>query len=223
MNPFYYLPIALGLFIIIKIFFVVVGGRRRRKAFQEIADSLHLTYLPDGDEALISSFAQMPLLASDRGNRAFNVLQGNFQGVEVTVVDWESTSGSGENSTTRVETVLQLRSSDLQLPNFTLRPQNWIHGIAVGLGLPDINFDSHPRFSKQSLLNGMNEEQIRRVFTPRVLEFFEEHPTWQAGGNQDRFLFGVSSKKLAPKEIRDYINEGLNLLNRFKSSSMFVQ
>ena len=43
------------------------------------------------------------------------------------------------------------------------------------LGLKDIDFDSHPQFSKDYLLKGADEAAVRRCFHPAVLTFFEQH------------------------------------------------
>ncbi len=61
----------------------------------------------------------------------------------------------------------------MRLPNFTLRPENLFHKIGQVFGYQDIDFDSHPEFSKRYLLKGENESEVRSTFSADTLAFYE--------------------------------------------------
>jgi hypothetical protein len=64
--------------------------------------------------------------------------------------------------------VISFQSSLLSLPEFELRSENMFHKIGKAFGCQDINFESHPEFSKRYLLRGADEEAVRTFFTPEM-------------------------------------------------------
>ena len=60
-------------------------------------------------------------------------------------------------------------------PRFQLRPKTFINKIIEAFGAQDINFESFPIFSKNYTLTGNNETEIRELFSPEVIKFFESH------------------------------------------------
>jgi hypothetical protein len=86
------------------------------------------------------------------------------------------------------ETVGCFVSPALRLPRFRLSPERPLEKIASALGLRDIDFASHPGFSRSYYLNSEDEAAVRRLFSTEVLRFFENHPGWQVEGRGDTLV-----------------------------------
>lgn len=215
---FFGVPIVLG---IIRGIVIVVGGKRRAKEMRQLAVSMNFSFEAKGDDALVSSLTHLPMFSDGRHHRMRNVMRGRVDDIDVTVMDHEYTAGSAgsAHSKTHLRTVIEIRSSLLRIPSFALTPQGWLHNIAIGLGAPDINFDSHPSFSRQYLLFGDHEEAIRSFFTGDILEFYEQRGEWSTSGDGDRLVLHKSSKPIPPRGIRSFLEEGLELFLLFKAAS----
>jgi len=57
------------------------------------------------------------------------------------------------------------------------------------VGLHDIDFDAHPRFSKNYLLRGTDNEKVRDLFRHDVLDVFEGIEVLSAEGLRDQFIY----------------------------------
>lgn len=89
---------------------------------------------------------------------------------------------------TQRETVACVVSPRLRLPRFRLSPRRLAEKIASLVGFRDVDFDSHPHFSRLYFLNTEDEGAVRRLFQPSALNFFENHPGLHVEGRGDTLL-----------------------------------
>ncbi|MFH1851691.1 MAG: hypothetical protein ABIA75_05035 [Candidatus Neomarinimicrobiota bacterium] len=191
--------------------------KQRTAALTALAESLKLTFGHKADERLYSLTNHFHLFTQGHSRKIANVLQGSIQGVDLYLMDYRYTIGGGKESHTFRQTVLLFRTSRLDLPEFALRPENLIHRIVGAFGYQDIDFDSHPEFSRQYLLRGVDEEAIRELFGTDKLDYFEKHPKLCTEGKADTLLFYRLSKRVTPDEMPNFLKEGLTILGLFKS------
>ena len=79
--------------------------------------------------------------------------------------------------------------------------------IGGAIGLQDIDFDTHPNFSKMFVLKSDNEPAIREYFKPPLLEFFEAKKGISVEAGYGALFFYRPSKKIKPEEIKDYLSQ----------------
>ena len=165
-------------------FIVFIGGsmiwshfreKKRRELLDQVANDMQLTYMKDGDHNLHEFFSSAKLFSTGRGRKLTNLIKGETDEVEIAIFDYQYTTGSGKNQTTHRRSVAGLRSTSLMpIPAFTMRPEGMLDKIGGAMGFQDFDFESHPRFSDMFDLQGSNEEEVRALFTPALLEFFEQ-------------------------------------------------
>ena len=97
-------------------------------------------------------------------------MQGELDGVAVSLFDYTYVTGSGKSRHDHHQTVVGLSLPTLTLPPFVLMPENLFHKVVSALGWHDIDFPEAPNFSKRFLLRGAQEHAIRAAFNPGVLE-----------------------------------------------------
>ena len=105
------------------------------------------------------------------------------------------------------------------LPQFDLRPENFLHRIGSAFGYQDIDFDSNPEFSKRYLLRG-DEEQVRRLFTPSLLMFFEQlEKGWSVETSGPWLMAYRLGKQLKPQAdlFREFIERTSSIAAAVKS------
>ena len=163
-----------------------------------------------------------------------NVLSGDSEQLgygeafEVTVLDCsyvrpasvlERPLGFGGENKTIVQTVICFHSSQLSLPDFSMRPEEWHHKLRSKLGYQDIDFELHPtaaEFSKKYLLRGKDEQKIRVLFTDTVLTFFAAHPdkVWLEGSG-DQLISYRWCQLIEPEDIPAFMKEGFEVFRLF--------
>ena len=193
--------------------------KKRTEALQIIANALNFSFVRKGDDSLIRAHDHFNLFSKGRSKKVSNIMNGCSGDMNITIMDYQYTTGSGKNSTTYSQTLIVIQSNLLQLPSFSLSPENIFHKIGGIFGYKDIDFDSHPKFSKQYLLRGEDEEAIRAVFRDELLEFYEKDKGLNTEANNDKFIYYKTAKRLAPKNIQAFLQEGINLYGLLKTQA----
>jgi len=182
-------------------------AKKRREAFIETAEEMGLQSYPDGDPELMNRFAGFKLFSQGRGRRMKNVVQGDSGEVKIAIFDYQYTTGSGKQSRTHYQSIVSLQSREIQCPDFTMRPEGMFDKIGSKMGFQDIDFDTHPEFSKMFVLKSSNEPAIREYFKPPLLEFFESKKGISVEAGDGALFFYRPSKKIKAEEIKDYLGQ----------------
>ncbi len=165
------LPIILGIGIVTVIRLALRA--RRGEALQTAGAGMKFRFQPMADAGLIDRLEHFHLFSQGRRKKILNVLQGRAGDIDVSVFDYRYVTGGGQQSRHWRQTVILFESDEMRLPSFTLRPENLFHKIGQVFGYKDIDFDSHPEFSKRYLLRGENESEVRDTFSADTLRFYE--------------------------------------------------
>ena len=192
--------------------------KKRSEALEYIASSLHFSFERKCYDTLIRENS-FELFNKGRAKKVSNQMTGSSGDMNISIADYKYTVGSGKNSTTYSQTILIIQSEHLHLPSFTLCPENFLHKIGGMFGYKDIDFTSHPQFSKQYLLRGSDEDSIRETFNEEVLYFFEKDKGLNVEGKVDKFIYYKASKRVSPKEIQNFLQEAINLYGILKTKN----
>ena len=195
------------------------------KKFKDFAEQMGMEFSAKGDRALRESLAAFDLFS--KGDAAppipslTNVLHGDSEqlgyGEEFEVRTLDFTYQSGKSTIN--QTVICFRSSQLSLPDFSMRPEYFFHKIGSKLGYQDIDFESHPtaaEFSKKYLLRGEGEQKIRALFTDKVLTFFAANPDEVCvEGSGDQLILYRDGKIIELEDIPAFMKEGFEVFRLF--------
>jgi hypothetical protein len=192
--------------------------KQRTDHLRAVAADLGLPFFEDGDPALVAQLGGFQLFSLGRGRRAFNMLHGDTDDVDVAIFDYQYTTGSGKNRHTRRQTVICIDSTQLNLPAFALRPENFADRIGQWFGFRDLDFETHPKFSSLFLLRGEDEAGIRELFGPGVLEFFENTPPLCAEAAGTRLICYRSGQRVEPAAMRAWLDEGFRVYVQFREA-----
>lgn len=204
------------LVIIVIILLVRYFSKKRTDALTAFAEFEHYTFTKNPDDTFLPSLSRFHLFSKGYAKKGSNVLSKHSTERDLTIFDYRYTTGGGKNSHTWSQTVVLYQSNRLQLPSFTLRPENVFHKIGKSFGYKDIDFDTYPIFSKQYLLRGEDEMKVRKLFTERALSYFDEKKGFCVEGDGTQLLFYRSSKKVSPQNMPVFLETGLEVFNLFK-------
>lgn len=146
--------------------------KKRTEALYAWAASRQLVPMEEGH--LLQELGRFKLLNQGHSRSVRNVVRGQREQGQLTVFDFSYVTGGGRNRTTHKQTVVVLQTPGRMTAPFFIRRQRAIlDAIGKVFGGQDINFEEDAQFSKGWVLQG-EEESVRRVFTPRLREFFKE-------------------------------------------------
>lgn len=204
--------------LIIAITIGLVGHYREKQRTEELlatADRMGFSFSPEAEPSLLGTLSHFHLFSQGRGRKIRNVMRKRLASVEVAIFDYQYTTGSGRHSSTHYQTVVLFESERLQLPDFTLRPEDVFHKIGGFFGYQDIDFEANPAFSDTYLLQGSDEAQIRAVFTDEVLSYYVQH--WractEASGRQ--LVYYRNHQRETSARMQNFFDRGLSVLGLF--------
>ena len=184
-----------------------------------IAHKLNLQFSPEGDDSLLERLNHFHLLSQGHSGRIWNMLHGETNNVELAVFDYRYLTGSGTHFSVYNQSVIYFRSPKLNLPQFAVRPEGIFHKIGSVLGYKDIDFESHPHFSKKYLLRGDDESVIRALFNNELLNYFESQQNISVEGGADQLVFYWAEKLIEHEEAERFMDEGFQVFEQFIGSA----
>src|SRR5437764_9802588 len=135
------------LFFIVIIVLVVVlliyqnkKEKARTKALGVTAAQLGWSFSATAPMNMIAGLERFPLFNQGHGKKIKNFMYGQASGVKAAVFDYSYTVGGGRNSHTYYQSVVYLEPAHLNLPFFSLLPENFLHKMLGAFGYQDIDF-----------------------------------------------------------------------------------
>ena len=210
--------IVVGVLALIGTIIVVAlrAEKKRSEALQMAAERMKFTFSQKGDPDLLERLKHLHLFSQGHSKKITNVLMGKAGALDVAVFEYAYTTGGGQHSQHWRQTVILFESDGMDLPKFTLRPENIFHKIGQVFGYKDIDFDSHPEFSKRYLLKGENEEAVRATFGTQARSFYESDLKLSTEAAGPQLIHYRSGKRVSPDEISEFIKQGVRVLTLFR-------
>ena len=190
--------------------------KKRTKQLAGIASDLKLSF--NFQESIWESIS---LGIFDYGC-ARNMMHGETGNAEVAIFDHlyveatRSTASSHGSSRTYKQTAIYFKSTNLKLPRFTLSPKKKFHPKGTGTRparSQDIDFPTHPEFSKRFLLRGENETRIRHFFTDKLLNILESQQKITVEGEGDQLVLYCDKKRVRPENWPAFMDEGFQIFD----------
>lgn len=207
--PMFAFVVFFGVIISVVVAFAIYAKKRERERTMalkssatmlgwQFAEQAPLNYLPN-----LETFA---LFSQGHSKQIKNLIYGETNGVKAALFDYIYTVGHGKHSHTYYQSVVYFEPRNLNIPFFSLRPENALHKLIAVFGYQDIDFGHRPTFSSQYLLRGADEQAIRSTFNEPLLGFYEmsKGACTDGGGNQ-LFIFRPGYRA-PPHEAQSFIN-----------------
>ena len=194
-------------------------GKKRTEQFALISAELKLNFFPKGSTSLFERLKPFHLFSKGRSRKIKNLMEGEANKVELAIFDYQYTTHGGQHPQTHRQSLLFIRSPKLNLPDFSLRPENVFHKIGSAFGDKDIDFETHPIFSKSYLLRGDNEAAIRGLFNNELLNFIQSQQKISIEGSGDQLIFYRNKNRVKPEEVESFMEEGFQVFDQFLRST----
>lgn len=195
----------------------------RSSKIRALASHLDMQYFPTDEWGMNALLRDFRLFKRGRRKVIDNVMRyvDPLLETEINVFDYRYTVSSGKSAKTHKQTVFFIRSKNLALPEFLMRPENIMHQIGEWLNFTqDIDFADFPEFSQQYLLQGEDEDYIRHKMTPQLLRYFTVEKNWTLEGVNYFLVFYQNRKQLEPRQIRTFYKKGMAIFSMLKEKEL---
>ena len=191
---------------------------KRRNEMRKVAEALNMDYYEQGKYGLVDYLSEFKLFSNGHSKSIKNLLihvDGEY-GNDIRIFDYTFVIGGGKSTQVHKQTVFYIHSPKLDIPQFLLKPEHFFHKVGFFLGQKeDINFEFYPEFSKQYLLKGEQEPDVRNTFNDDILHFFTVEKNWSLEGRNNTLIFYRKSKRQKPEVIKDFYNKGILVFKMF--------
>ncbi len=231
-----FFPILMGFLVVTAVLGSIVGSivmdKRRTRRFEEVAAELQLQFFPDvtrlgsemsGKFPLSHQLLSFKLASVGRGRRCRNMLFGDAGGMELAIFDYQYTTGSGKNSSTKRQSVMYMSKAGHNFPHFMLRPEWFLDKFGSMLGLQDINFKEHPQFSAAFVLQGQDEDAVRHMFTTDLMNYLMKHQSMTIEAYGDKMIFYRQNTRVSAAEVRAFMQDGFELFGKLVEAANNAQ
>jgi hypothetical protein len=213
----HYFPALFAVVILIAVVVSVIDRYRQRRirteGMRRTAEEMGLAFWPKADADSLTAHSSFELFTAQPSTAITNLMRGVSNDLEVWIFDFGQRARNGKRSHRIAQTVLYFNSPDLALPAFLVRPKHISDRIATLFGRQDIAVDGHATFSKNHLLQGQDEEAVRRLFDDEVVSYFERGSSLWAEGREGQLLLCRRDKLVEPEQVRFLLQEGFELLS----------
>ncbi len=196
--------------------------KKRKEELKTAACRMGFSFSPQKDHHLPSATGNMNIFTTGHSQEAYNIMRGEISRIPWTVFDYNYTTGIGKHSHTYTQTIASTQLNDISLPKFTIGPESFFHKLGDLIGYKDIDFNTHPQFSKKYLLKGPDETAIRKLFTQDILHHFEKRAgTATLETDKNTLIVYTSGRKVNPKDLRTFLTSASEVVNLFKRTHKF--
>ncbi|HEX8392945.1 MAG TPA: hypothetical protein VF665_11355 [Longimicrobium sp.] len=197
---------------------VAVLRARRRPSRAErlrgLAKELGMSFEPLPALGSIPETQRFELFTQGEDREMRHVLRGERDGRRVELFDYSFVRGAGGRSARWRHTVVHVHDPALRLPAFLLRPENVVHRVGERF-FQDIDLMDAPEFSRDFLLQGTDEDAVRRAFGPAVRAVLAGEPrAFAEGQGADLFLWRGAGPA-EPEAVPGLLNAASALADAF--------
>jgi MFS superfamily sulfate permease-like transporter len=105
--------------------------------------------------------------------------------------------------------ILLIHHNQIEMPDFLLQKEGLVTKYMKNSA--DIDFESHPKFSKYFFLQGKEEDEIRAFFHEGLLSFFEQHTEYEVEVRHNMILVHGAKRVLSAQETANLLHFGEEL------------
>jgi hypothetical protein len=192
----------------------------RREQMRQTAHTLKMKFTEADEYGMIALLRDFHLFKKGGNKTITNLLTHTSDLMEdkVNIFDYKYVVSTGKSSHTFKQTVFFINSKRLAMPELLMKPEHFFHRLGNWLGLQqDIDFEEHPAFSENYLLQGEDEPHVRRTMDKEgIIRLFTIEKEWSLESVGYYLIFYQRERLIPPQEIKHLYERGMMLFNEFR-------
>jgi len=143
-------------------------------------------------------------------------VSGRIDGMSFIICDGSYDYLHGGRDEEFFQTLFAISIKDADFPLFGVEPKTFARNFQTLLNSYDIEFQTHPKFSKSHILYGEDEDSIRQLFVSEVLTFFESREGFSTFGYKNHLVMYRKKKQFSPENFESELEPLLKLAEMFQ-------
>ncbi|MEM1123431.1 MAG: hypothetical protein AAGJ18_23535 [Bacteroidota bacterium] len=190
----------------------------REGQLRAVAHRLGMDFTVFQEYSVTREVADFELFRKGKNRVSYHLMEKQDEWMEnnIKIFDYQFETGTAKSRRTVAQTVFLMKSKDLGLPQFVMKPETFLHKIASYFGKQDIDFERFPKFSGNYLLQGEDEEYIRFKMNDDILHFFSRERGWHMEGINYYLILYKENHRLKPSSVRQLYERGMGLFELLK-------
>lgn len=200
--------------------FDLFSSGERMEQLRQTAFELSMDFEEKDEFGMIALLRDFQLFKKGGRKKISNILTRKTDLLEekVNIFDYRYTISTGKSSHSYHQTVFFIQSKKLAMPDMLMKPEHFFHRVGEWLGMQDIDFEEHPEFSNNYLLQGEDEERIRRTMNnEHVIRFFTVEKDWTLESIGYYMVLYLHDELIAHDHIKRLYAKGMSLYEQFKA------
>ena len=165
--------LVIPVFIIVFVY-ALISARKRRQAMAAIAERHGFAFAPERNTNFAERYGFLDKLRSGHNRYAYNIMQGRYEGHDVTLFDYHYTTGTGKNRSDHNISCFILRLPK-SFPELVICKEGLLSKIVQAVGFDDIDFESH-EFSRKFCVRSKDKKFAYDVCNARMIAYLLENP-----------------------------------------------
>lgn len=208
----------IAIFIFAAFYAAEYAKNKRREGVAAFASDLSLEYRSLSFPEDLGITVPFHLFSLGRSQEINNIVVADTQDTVAVMFDYKYVVGSGKNSATHRLSVVFFSSKLLNTPEFTMRPERWFHRLGQVFGITDIDFQSHPIFSSQFLLQASDENALRSWMSMNRLTALEKYKDICIESMGSECLV-YKTTLIPPRNLRAWLEESFAIFSILSNDS----
>lgn len=211
--------IFFGLIAVAIVGFAIYGWyqeRKRREAFQQLAQRLGLRY-EARDPSYATRFGFLDKLRQGSNRYAFNILAGQYEGHAVHAFDYHyethSTDSKGRRQTHHHYFSFFILEQSMAFPELRIYPESIFSRLGQMLGYDDIDFES-VEFSKAFTVRSKDKKFAYDICHTRMMEYLLRHRSLSIE-IEGRCVAIGSDRRLKPQDVEPRLRQLIEVRELF--------
>ncbi|MCK4968178.1 MAG: hypothetical protein KAS12_03915, partial [Candidatus Aenigmarchaeota archaeon] len=142
---------------LISLFFAIRAAKKQTEKFRNVATTMGLSFIEKVPSDFLFKMSDFKLFNMGSSKKATNLIEGEDFGIKFSIFNYEYAIRFHRYGKMCSQSVYFVQSEKINLPSFSLGPKLFFYEIGDVLGSKDIEFDTHPLFSKNYILKGEDE------------------------------------------------------------------
>lgn len=185
---------------------------KRTQKQKELCEQIGWEFYRRGKKAQLNNLLHFYIFSFGSFKQIRNLLYSKTEKINIAIFDYHARI----KSHTGIATVIYFRSPLLNLPNFNLLRKP--HLATNTFGNQEVAFLSNSEFSNKYSLLTDDEEAVRKVFSNRLINYFEQKRVLNVEGAKDRLILYCSDGIVEPERIKFFLEEGYRVLELFEET-----
>ncbi len=147
-----------------------------------------------------------------------NQLAGSYEnsGVQWKICDLTLKNGFISFETYRL--TVEVLSLPFEIPVFSLEEESFLDRMSLLTEHEDIDFKEYEQFSRKFLLQGVDEESIRKFFSPALVRFFETGDIYHLESNGTEILIFRHLRLISAQELQKMVGYSEKLVHKLQEA-----